>query len=121
MFFGEKGWSVYPKMNRTLMFVSIIMVLNIVSGIYVPRDDYYQATSKDTKDTSQNDESEAEVKTHPHLPRVDPRTTDQRILEMQKLYYKYQAMSVWEKIFGFHYDEVYPLDRPGLGVPTFVG
>ena len=64
----------------------MIMFLHIVNSIYVERDDYYQATSKDTKDTYQNDESEEEPKTNP------------KIIEMQKLY-KYRAMSVFERMF----------------------
>ena len=70
--------------EETLMFVSMIMVRNIVSSINVDWDDYCQATSKDTKDTFQNDESKPEPKTQP------------KIIELQKLFYKlfykYRAM-----------------------------
>ena len=65
----------------------------MVSSIYIGGDDYYQAASKD---------DESEPRTHP---------------KMQKLFYKYRAMSFLERIFGRDNNNyVYPIDNPGLGI-----
>ena len=81
------------KMNTTL-FVTVMLVLDIVSGRY-GRHDFFQATSNDAEDTYHDDEPEHTQDYMKSKPMIN-----NDIIQQLKMFKKYQDLSVFNRMFG---------------------
>ena len=90
------------KMN-TILFLSVILVLDIASSRY-GRHDYCQATSNVDEDTYQNDEPEH---TQDYLKSKPMKNTD--IIQLLKMFKLRKDKSVFNRIFGKNNNNVHPI------------
>ena len=78
----------------TTLFVSIMLVLDIVSSRY-GRHDYFQTTSNDAEDTYRGDEPEH---TQDYLKSKPMMNND--IIQQLKMLKTYQDASIYNRMFG---------------------
>ena len=80
---------------NTILFVSVILVLDIVSSITIGRHHFFQATYNDAEDTYHDDEPEH---TQDYLKSKPMMNND--IIQQLKMLKTYKDISVFNRMFG---------------------